>query len=248
MSADLHQSRSTGGLSSRDTEATYRPVSQTAVVALIFGIVSLSSFVGPPFWASAGIALVFCAWTSYKLERAREEYAGQFICKAGAVLSLVSLVAAPTRYYTQKWIVTREAVVVANEFVDFVLANRIRQAFYLTLSPFQKTGADESKTEDQHIDDAISRAGERYRMFLTNPLRSQFGGRGADAQVTYLGAIGYGYSGGMYDLALHYKIGLDGREPHVLVFVKGAAAGQGEWQGRQWYVDHSEFRDQPPNL
>jgi hypothetical protein len=249
MSTGAERSQNPTRFSPVEPDLGYRPISPLAVVSLVFGFAALLAFIRPELWFLAIVGLLVAARGSYKLERVRQEYAGQLAAKTGLLLSLFATIAAPTRYFTQRFIVCREAKLAANEFVDLILANEIKRAFFLTATPWQRLQDVETQTneaDDELIGQTIARSGERYRMFLYDPMRDRLGGRGADAQVTHLGVVEYGYAREEFRVVIHYSISLDGRNLGLMIGLRGAASHGGEWKGRQWYVERWELKDHGP--
>lgn len=229
----------TRSFSSLEPEAAYRPISQMAVVSFVFAILSLLAFAWPVFWVLPVIALIVSVMTSNNLEQARREYAGQLLAKAAVAISLCALVAAPTQFLLTRTIITREARrQLGDRFLDLILANRPKEAFTYTLPPT-------SRGASSNPDELIVRASERYREFLNQDAWNRFANKLADAQVTFMGTTGYGYSEGYYVVGLQYRIAMDDKVYNVGMIAKGGEALQGEWAGRQWFVDTcrvSEYR------
>ena len=217
-------------MSSREPEVSYRPIAQMAVVSFVVGVLSLLAFASPLFWVLPLIGLVVAGLTSRRLERARREYAGQLLAKTAVFLALIAAVGAPTRFTIEWFILTREAKAQANQLLDFVLAGRIKEAFYQSTSPLNRASAKDS------LDQLIVRAGDTYREFLDGELVKTFNRQGKEAQVTCLGATGYGSEQGFTVVVLSYRIALPERTYNVGIVMKGGIARSNEWQGRQWYA------------
>lgn len=217
-----------------EPDGVYRPISAMAVLSLVLGTLSLLAFVAPVFWFLPVITLLIAAITSRGLEQARREYAGQLLAQFGIVLSLISLVGAPTRYYTQKVIITNEAQQVADVFLDLILADRVKEAFVHTVFPSERAGM------EQQPDNLIVRQGNKYRTFVNeNNVVSTLVGKLAEAQVTKVGPVLYGYERGFFEVFIKYIVALPEKEWDVVVKLRGGEAGGREWEGRQWYVETS---------
>jgi hypothetical protein len=226
-------------LSSSQTEVGYRPVAHSAVLSICIGILSLLAFATVYFWIVPVLGLVISIWSSVRLEKARREYAGQFLAKIAIFLSLISAVAAPSRYYTQWFIIWREASAFTDDFLDRVLANRIKDAFVLTLSPPVQAMLERKPEDQEELDKTLIQHGQRYRQFLSEQLRIFFAGKAAEAAVTKMGVTYYDYSRGTYSVAVRYRIELGTNAYDVVVLAQGTASTRREWRGRKWTVDQT---------
>ena len=225
------------GFTSREPEASYRPIAQLAIVSFVFGVLSLLAFAGIIFWVVPLIALPLAGFTSRQLERTRNEYAGQLLAKAALFLALIAMVGAPTRFGIEWFILTREAKTQADQMIDLVLAGRIKEAFYQSTHPLSRTSAKDS------LDQLIVRSGEGYRDFLDGEFVRLFNRQGKEAQVTYEGTAGYGSERGFTVVLLKYRITLEDHAYDVRVLMKGGVASSNEWQGRQWYAETTAVAD-----
>lgn len=222
--------------SSDEPEVAYRPISSMAVVSFILAVLSGLAFATPIFWFIPVIGLIVSAMTSSRLEQARREYAGQVLAKAAVAISLCCLVAAPTQHLLTRLIITREArQQLGDRYIDLLLTNRAKEAFVLTLPPPNRAG------RESNPDELIVRAGQGYREFLNGDPWRILGNQLAETQVTFLGVGAYGYAEGYYVVALLYEIDVAGSVYDVAVIAKGGEAPQGEWAGRQWYVQQARF-------
>ena len=215
---------------STEYETGYRPMSILAVLALVLSVVSLVAFISPFFFFVPFVVLLLAVYASRQAETARTEIAGQLPAKLAILISLMILVAAPTRHYIERAIITAEARRFANAFVDAVLIGDAKQAYAYTLHPVRREGL-----EGEALDENLTRAGAEYRNYLRDPFVNGFLGQLAASQVTEEGYDGYDYAEGMYEVVYAYEIARD-NQPNIKLYLvlKG---GTGTWEGRQWYVE-----------
>jgi hypothetical protein len=228
---------STGAFSGSDDPAqSYRPISPMAVVSLLLGIASLGAFFAGVLWLIPPIALVVGAMTSRRLEKAREEYAGQFISKVGVLFAVIALFGAPTIYYTKRFVLGRESRAIADAFLDRILENKLKLAYAYTARPDMQAEAQDDPEEIQK-----RRGREPFQMFIATPTVSQFGGKGAEVQVTH---SGYWYDGadrGIERVMHQYLFTVYNAKDEVTgvfsvpVIISGAVGA--EWPGRKWMVE-----------
>jgi hypothetical protein len=229
---------------SDDPASTYKPISPMAVTSLVLGVVSLGAFFSGVFWIVPPIAVVVAGLTSYRLEQAREEYAGQFAAKFGALLAVIALCGAPTIYFTKRYILGRESRAVADSFVDLILENKLKMAFAKTARPDMQASAND---DADRILDRMGR--EPYQMFLGSQPVALFGGKGENVQVTHSGLWYVGDEKGVERVVHVYIVTVfnDKNEQDGLftfpVILSGAISP--EWAGRKWMIEnyHAEPYD-----
>lgn len=219
------------GISTPDPVAAYRPVSAMAVICFVLSLFSPLAFAHPWFWGIPPFVFLISLFVSRGLERAKEEYAGQLLAKAAIFLSLISGVGSVTRYTIERTILTREARQVANEYLDDILTNRLKQAFALTLPPFRRANM------ETDYDQLIVRNGDNYRKFLVNRDVELLAGVAAETEVTFVETGLYDYDKGFTQVGLEYRLKIDDKGTYKLgMLVSGGVSSEGEWSGRQWYV------------
>jgi hypothetical protein len=221
-----------------DPTLYYKPVSTMAVISFLLGIASLGSFFSLGLWVLLPFAIIISSITSFRLERARQEYAGQFISKVAVLLSLVSLVGAPTVFFTKYYLLAAESRTVADQYLDFIMENKLKSAFKLTQSVLTQAS---TKSDDEMV---LRMGREQYLNYLAGPSLRQLGGIGEVAQVTHSGALYEGTSQGLDRVMHQYIVTIDtgkpGEKPLVLsvpVLMQGATSPTGEWEGRKWRVE-----------
>jgi hypothetical protein len=225
---------STGGtprISVPDPAASYRPVSAMAVICFCLSLATPLAFAHYWFWGLPPFVFLLSLFVSRGLEQAKQEYAGQLLAKAAIFIALISGVGSITRYSIERAILTREARQVANQFLDDVLANRLKEAFALTLPPFRRANM------ETEYDQLIIRNGNNYRQFLAEPVIKELAGEALATEVTYVGVGEYSFKKGFQNVGMEYRFKVDNKGTYLLrILVSGAVSAEGEWQGRQWYV------------
>lgn len=202
-----------------------------AVICFCLSLLTPFAFAHYYFWVLPAFVLPLSIWTSVRIERARAEYAGQLLAKMAIVISLASGIGAGTKYAIEWTILTREARRECDRFLDLVLANRLKQAFVMTLPPHRRADM------ENDVDQLIQRNSDAHRKFLMSPIVEHFAGKAADVQVTFRSFGGFVYDKGFHVVGLHYHFTLDDKQVYrVGIAAQGGVAPAGEWQGRQWYV------------
>lgn len=227
-------------LSSPDPEIAYRPIAAMAVVSLVLGVLSLLAFVHPILWLIPPLALVVAIRTSMQLEIASREYAGQVLAKIAILVALVAGIGSATRYFTQWAILIVQARSYSDTLIDEVLTNRIVESFYLTSPPQKRVGMEAA------LDQLLIRSGSGYREYTKSDIVKTLGGKGREAQVTYLGFGNYGFDGGFVFVDVLYRISIEALRYDVRILARGAVAERGEWSGRQWYAENIQVKPSEP--
>jgi hypothetical protein len=231
MSAQAEQP---GAFSFREPEEFYRPVSGMAVLSFFVSVASLMAFLTPSFWFIPPLALILAFYTSRRVELARKEVAGQLVAKLSIFVALIALIGAPTQFFVQYLILTREARKAGDAYVDSVLQNQIRTSFEYTLHPMSRAMI----TDDPTTRDEFLRMNqEKYRQVLNMPIYMVLGGKLKESQVTFMGYKWRGYFDGLFHIDLRYDVDCEGTVWVVVLKMKGGVALGGEWKGRQWYID-----------
>ncbi|MFO0948395.1 MAG: hypothetical protein U1D30_21155 [Planctomycetota bacterium] len=224
-------SRMPPGISAPDPVLQYRPVSAMAVICFCMSLLTPFAFAHHYFWVLPALVLPLSIWTSIRIEKARAEYAGQLLAKAAIVISLASGIGSVTKFSIEWVILSREARQEADRFLDLILANRLKQAFVLTIPPHRRADM------ENDVDQLIQRNSDGHRKFLLSPIVEEFKGKAADVQVTFQGFGGFVYDKGFHIIGLHYYFTLDDKQIYrVSLAAFGGVAPAGEWKGRQWYV------------
>lgn len=224
-------------LSFQEPEALYRPIAQVAVIAMVFSLLSLLAFAHLYFWAIPPFALVFSLWSSRWVEKARREYAGQLLAKGALFLSVLSLFGAPTKYFTERVLFTREAKAFCDQYLDRILEHDLIMGFVSTVAPWQAP----RQMDQASLDSFISRSTQAYRRFTNSAPVEILKGKLNETQVTYLGAPGFGFNKGFYYVALQYRFDVDGQLFEGTFLAKGNTAVDNEWKGRKWYISDANL-------
>lgn len=214
-----------------DDELAYRPISVMAVISILFGAASVLAFVSKEFWVLPVLGFVISIVTSRTLERAKREYAGQFLAKAGILLSLLFGVGAITKDFTRKLILANQAREFTNRYLDLLLENRVKESFVLAVEPYFRHGR-ESMT-----DQLIQQYSPKYRAHLANEIVQLLKGKGEVAQIVYHGTTLSIREQGFDLVGMLYVAKIDDRDYEVRILAKSAISPTGDWEGRMWWVD-----------
>lgn len=237
MSSAESQSGSTPTMTSREPEATYRPISGLAVTGFTLALASLSAFLHPFLWVLPPIALLVSVYANLRLHVLREVYAGQTLAKIAIGLALLSTISPPLQYFLQRTVVLRQGREWTNVYIDRVLANDLSGAFVLTVSPARRHG--------KPLEQVITENAESYRTFLKRQDISILAGNGRNAQFTHIAPFwrprfarvqGSFASNFEYVVQLYDDLG-NPTESYRLDYTSiGFYAPSDEWEGLEWQV------------
>jgi hypothetical protein len=125
--------------------AAYRALSGLAVAALVLGLLAALAMIDPLLWLLpiAGTVLGLAA-----LRRIRSQWpalGGRGFAWMGLVLSLVFVVAAPTRWFTYRWQVRTEARQFSQMYFKDLARGQPQKAFQLALPPQQRVSLNDEE-------------------------------------------------------------------------------------------------------
>jgi hypothetical protein len=220
---------------SESYEANYRPLSGLAVLCMLLGIASISAFSSYWFWIVPLFTFALSAWMTVFLDKAKDEYAGQIPARLGLALSGVFLVAAPTKFFVERWVVVAEAVEFSDKFVDQLLARNPVEAFAMTRRPIDRQAMGEK------LEKVTDRFQNDLREFMTLPFYTDLAGKLDQTQVTRYPTTYYEFADGVYVVGYEYDIQVGDRLYNLKGLMYGAVARAKEWEGRQWYVNLPVF-------
>ncbi len=149
-------------VSSLDEKAvtTYRSISVTAVLALLFGCASALALVHPFLWVIPAVAVVTAIFALRAIANEGANLAGRGLAIAGLILALFFGGWAPTRIVTRQWHLYRQARPYADQWLELLRAGKIYEAHQLmqaaderqkpgtSLEVFYKNSADARKQLD----------------------------------------------------------------------------------------------------
>lgn len=123
----------------------YRPVSTWAVVALAVGFAALATLLvnQPAMWSLpvVGVALALVAWRD---TRPPEGNAGRKLAALALAIAVSVLAADVTRFFSRRVWARREAIAVAEQWIEELRQGRRRAAHQITLPVSQRCPAEES--------------------------------------------------------------------------------------------------------
>ncbi|HID78613.1 MAG TPA: hypothetical protein EYP56_21805, partial [Planctomycetaceae bacterium] len=87
----------------------YRPVSASAIVGLITGLLSPLAFFHPGLWTMPVAGLFFSGLALVRITRGDVPVIGRRAAVVGLVLSTTMIAAAPAQWLSYRWLIGREA-------------------------------------------------------------------------------------------------------------------------------------------
>lgn len=138
------------------------PLSVFAIVGLVAGLLSPLAMINQFLWLVPGFALLINALTLMHIERASGTRRGAGIAIAGLVLSLVFLVAAPTRLFVRHWHIGKRADQVGKTWINYLIQNEPYKAYALTQSMQERPMLDTGLQEYYESDPKMHRGFERF--------------------------------------------------------------------------------------
>lgn len=132
-------------VSSLDEKAvtTYRSISITAVLALLFGCASALALVHPFLWVIPAVAVVTAVLALRAIAQEGANLAGRGLAMAGLIVALFFGGWAPTRIVTRQWHLYRQARPYADQWLELLRAGKVYEAHQLmqSVGERQKPGA-----------------------------------------------------------------------------------------------------------
>jgi len=225
------------GFSARKDEFVYRPISVMAVLCLLASLVSLLSFVSLYMIPVAVIILIVSVVTYVRLERSRNEYAGQVLAGLATVITLVGTVGAGTAHAVTFYAYSNEARQLADQYLAALLSDNLEEAYFLRMDPQSRASVDDDVT------DLVKTYNKAYEGFKKEAVTKTLRAGGANSVVEYVNATGFHPFNGLSMIGLHYRIHL-ASEPKktydVFLGIVGGVSEAGDWTGRQWYIHDNE--------
>ena len=225
------------GFSARKDEFVYRPISVMAVICLLASTVCLLSFISLFMIPVAVIVLIFSVITYIRLERSRNEYAGQLLAVVAILITLVSSLGAGTKHAVTFFAFSREAREHADAYLHALLADDLEQAFLLRMNPQSRASVGDD------VNDLVQTYNKEYEAFKKEAVTKALRAGGADSVIEYRGATEFFPHMGLDLVGLHYRVHL-ATEPKrtydVTLGILGGVSEGGDWDGRQWFVQGNE--------
>ncbi|MBY0588100.1 hypothetical protein K2X85_13040 [bacterium] len=218
-------------------EFVYRPISTMAVLCLLAALMTLSSFLNPYIIAVAVLVLLVSIITSIRLDRAKEEYEGQFLAKLAILVGLVATLGATTTHSITYFALTREAREYGEVYLQTLLADNLEEAFRLRIGPQIRAICKDD------VKEILLQYNENFDAFKKEAVTQTLRAGGVDSTIEYLGVTGSVHIEGMELIGMHYRVKI-ANEPRktyeVVLGISGGVSEAGDWQGRQWFVRGNE--------
>lgn len=234
---------SMSGFSARKDEFVYRPISVMAVLCLIASLFALLSFVSLYMIPVAVIILIVSVVTYIRLERSRNEYAGQVLAGLAVVITLIGTVGAGTAHAVTFYAYSTEARGLADQYLAALLADNLEEAFLLRTDPQSRA----SVSDD--VNDLVKTYNKAYEGFKKEAVTKALRAGGANSIVEFKRATDFYPFNGLSMVGLHYQVQL-ATEPKkkydVVLGIVGGVSEAGDWEGRQWYIQSNESIDEVP--
>lgn len=224
-------------MSAQRDEFVYRPVSTAAVLCLLASVATLFSFINPYMIAVGMVMLVFSIVTSIRLDRAKDEYEGQFLAKLAILVGLVATIGAGTKHTITYFALSREARAYGELYLKTLLADNLEEAFRLRIGPQIRALCKDD------VKEIILQYNDGFEAFKKELVTQTLRAGGADSTVEFLGVTGMEHFEGLELLGVHYRVTIV-NEPRktyeVILGISGGVSLAGDWEGRQWFVRGNE--------
>jgi hypothetical protein len=122
----------------------YQAVSGLAVLGLLFGLLSPLALLAPAFWLAPLVGIALGLMALARIAQEAPALIGRKAALAGLLLSVVFAAAAPTQWFTYRWLVRREAGVFAMAWFDMLRQREPHKAHQLTDYPTSRRPLDDS--------------------------------------------------------------------------------------------------------
>lgn len=116
----------------------YRAVSSLAVTSLLFGILSLASFLNPWFLLAGAGAFVTGVLASRKIRKLHDVLTGLPLAQAGIALALVTSLSSVTINVVQTALIRREGERFARSYIKVLQAQDLATAVWFKLPPVER--------------------------------------------------------------------------------------------------------------
>lgn len=126
----------------------YRPLSAMAICAAVLALLSPVALASPVFWAIPLLAVIVSFIAVQSIIQNEQQLAGKRLAILSLVWSSIFLVAGPSQFISRRWMVTRQARNVAEQWLQHVSKGELMRAHQLTYDSFRRTeGADSELAE-----------------------------------------------------------------------------------------------------
>lgn len=178
MVADLSGPR----LSATEEISDYRSIAVSAIMGFAAGLLAFVSLAHPSLWLVPLLALACSAFALVRIHLRPDLLFGRRLALLGLALGLFFLVAAPLRYYGERYLLERQAEEYFRAWIALVKEKHLEQAHQATLHPRyrQPDGTDLVEFYGSSPDDQVDQ--EEYFNF---GVAKDLAGMGPDVTVRF---------------------------------------------------------------
>lgn len=130
-----------------DTVEAYRPVNRLAIASLIIGLASAAALLNPLLWGLPVLAAVLALVALLQIGRSHGEQRGAILAKVGFGAAMLFASWSLSWYMTDYYVLTSQARVYGDEWINLVREGRIYEAHQLALPGSQRAKNETSITE-----------------------------------------------------------------------------------------------------
>ena len=155
----MSQSQFHQGLSTTEPEALqrYRSLSGLAVLALLLGLLSVVALAHPAAWSIPLAAIVCAIIARRRIARRSDTLMGSSLATFGLVLALFFLSWAPVSFFTERWLISRDARGYGEEWLAAVFEGNLSRAYQATL-PVRERQPEGTALEEYYENNPLRRA------------------------------------------------------------------------------------------
>jgi hypothetical protein len=218
---------------SQDAEfAAYRALPSQAVVGLLLALVSPVAWLDPFFWCVPALGLFFSLWALRRIRRDPAALTGRKLAWIGLAVSLAILIAVPSQWLHNRWVLRDEARKITDQWIRCVTHDEPHKAFQLT-QPEQKRQPLNDRLWDYYRSSPVSR--QALEGYVQTPLIRAILALGPKANVQFYETSEQVHEG-QSDMVVHvYAVTYedDGEKKSMLVEVpalRTVANGEVDWR------------------
>jgi hypothetical protein len=217
-------------------ELEYRELSVPAVLALVFGLLSVFALATWVLWI-----LPLAAWVAgfiaiRRIKSAPSEWTGLRLAYAGIALGVVFLVAGVASTFVTNALIKLHARAIADRFVRRMEQGDIEGAFWLAVDRSQRQLALQGKLDKEHEDYLFQMYADFYRR-----VQPKLASHGPNIDIQFQKFVGRPQSRyGQHTAELIYVIPGEDKTYHVYVRAVGVKSRERLWQ-RDWIIGFVEI-------
>ena len=228
---------------SHDAEvAEYHPLCATAVVGLVFGLLSVAALVDPFAWLFPVIGIVLSGMALARIAWIHPELLGRKAAVAGLVLSLIFGSAGVSQWVVTRALLRRQARQFTTAWFAALAHGQPHIAHQLTEPPRQRRPLDDTLWKSYRTG---PRWQEQLREYVAMPLVRTLLALGEKAQVRYCGTESLAHLQGGTVVNQVYAVTFDeaGKKKTFLVAVDVRRSPIGDTGRLDWHLAHAGLVD-----